>query len=211
MWSAALDVERALLVRHGESEYNRRGLINAEPNDVSPLTAAGRQQAAVLARVLAPESIDLCVTSELRRAIETASILLAGRTVRRVVLPELNDPRAGSLEGGPKADYVRWLGAHGRYAPNPGGGESQIDALRRYLAAYRWMLSRPERTILVVAHGLPLAWAQAALGDRSDRPEVDFDEPGIDFAGQPIRLTKRQLQTAIEVLHPLAARTAEPS
>ncbi len=141
-------------VRHGESEYNRRGLINAEPNYVS---------------------------------------------------------RAGSLEGGPKADYVRWLGAHGRYAPNPGGGESQIDALRRYLAAYRWMLSRPERTILVVAHGLPLAWAQAALGDRSDRPEVDFDEPGIDFAGQPIRLTKRQLQTAIEVLHPLAARTAEPS
>lgn len=189
-----------LFVRHGESEYNARGLINAHPDGVSPLTARGRLQAEQLRRLLDADTIDLCVTSEIQRSIQTADIALAGRDIPRIKLAELNDPRAGSLEGAPVAEYIRWLREHGRNAPNPGGGESQIDALRRYVAVYRWLAERPEGAILVVAHALPLAWLLAALGEHSEPPEVDFEHPGIDFASEPIRLTPAELHTATSVL-----------
>ncbi len=195
------------LVRHGESEYNARGLVNADPKGRSTLTTVGREQAERLRLLLEADRIDLCVTSEIPRAIDTADIALARRDIPRIELAELNDPRAGSLEGATVSEYVRHLRENGRHAPNPGGGESQIDALRRYLAAYRWVAERPEDDILVVAHGLPLAWVRAALGENSHRPEVDFEHPGIAFARDPIRLTPAELHRAISVLMPLTERT----
>jgi broad specificity phosphatase PhoE len=196
-------MKHVLLVRHGESEYNARGLINADPKGRSPLTTRGREQAEQLRRLLRADTIDLCVTSQIPRSIQTAEIALAGRDIPRFQLAEFNDPRAGSLEGASVSEYVRWLRENGRHAPNPGGGESQIDALRRYLAAYRWLADRSEHEILVVAHGLPLAWVRAALGPNSHRPEVNFEHPGIAFAGEPIRLTRAELRRAISVLAPL--------
>jgi len=200
-------MKHLLLVRHGESEYNARGLINADPKGMSPLTTVGREQAERLRLLLEADRLDLCVTSEIPRAIETADIALAGRHIPRIELAELNDPRAGSLEGATVSEYVRHLRENGRHAPNPGGGESQMDALRRYIAAYRWVADRPEAEILVVAHGLPLAWVRAALGENGHRPEVDFEHPGIAFASEPIRLAPAELHTAISVLVPLTART----
>lgn len=196
-------MKHALLVRHGESEYNALGLINADPKGKSHLTIRGRDQAEHLRRLLEAEPIDLCVTSEIPRSIQTADIALAGRDIPRIELAELNDPRAGSLEGATVSEYVGRLREKGRQSPNPGGGESQIDALRRYLIAYRWLANRQEAAILVVAHALPLAWLRAALGQHSDRPEIDFEHSGIDYASEPIRLTPAELHAAISVLAPL--------
>ena len=46
------------LVRHGESEYNKRGLINANPKERSPLTTVGREQAERLRLLLEADRID---------------------------------------------------------------------------------------------------------------------------------------------------------
>lgn len=100
-------LERAIFVRHGESEYNRLGLIGADPTTASSLTARGRGQAKELARLLQAEPIDLCVTSEIPRAIDSAEIVLDGRRVPLVEIGALNDPRAGTFEGGPVFDLCR--------------------------------------------------------------------------------------------------------
>ena len=174
-----------VLARHAESEFNCIGLINADPRIPNPLTAEGRRQAERLGELLADGSLDLCATSGLPRAVGTADIALRGRSVPRLVLPDLNTPRAGDLEGGPVAAYLAFLDRHGPAAPYPGGGESQFDGLRRYLRALRLLLDRQEPRILIVSHDLPIGWLREGLAvadGRRDLLRVDFRNLQVDFA-----------------------------
>lgn len=62
------------LVRHGETEWNKRGLIQGITNN--PLNDRGRNQAYELKHRLSHIEADLVVSSSLSRAIETANIAL---------------------------------------------------------------------------------------------------------------------------------------
>ena len=165
-------MEQAFLTRHAESESSTRGLTNGDPRTAVPLTAEGREQARRLGDLLADTELDLCVTSEFERTQETADLALAGRDVARIVLPGLNDIRFGAFEGGPLRDYRAWARAHGPEESAPGGGESRVETVRRYVDAYRDLLARSERTILVVAHGLPVRYVLDAAAGRAPAPAV---------------------------------------
>jgi 2,3-bisphosphoglycerate-dependent phosphoglycerate mutase len=165
-------MQRVLLTRHAESEFSVRGLTNGDPSVACGLTVEGRAQAQRLGELLADAPLDLCVTSEFERTRETAEIVLAGRSVPRLVLPALNDIRFGEFEGKPLADYRAWAHAHGPGEPAPGGGESRVETVRRYVDAYRDLLARSERTILVVAHGLPVRYVLDAAAGRAPAPAV---------------------------------------
>jgi broad specificity phosphatase PhoE len=155
-------VERALLVRHGESVFGARGLATGNVDVRCPLSERGAAQARALAEEISGEEIDLCVTSELERAHQTADIALAQRSVRRIVLAELNDPLYGSYEGGPLDAYIAWAHANDSAAEPPGGGEGRQTLVARYAAGFRRILDRPERAIFVVAHSLPIAYVLMA-------------------------------------------------
>ena len=118
-------MERLILARHGESEYSARGLVNGNASVAVGLTEAGVEQARALGRTLAPEPIDLCVTSALERTRATAALALQGRDVPITAWEELNDPRAGRFEGLPLAEYRVWAWAAGSQEETPGGGESR--------------------------------------------------------------------------------------
>jgi len=193
-----------LIVRHAESEPNVAGTINSDPKRPSSLTARGRAQAAELGGRLAAQQIDVCITSQLERSIATADIALAGRLIERRVMRELNDARAGDFEGEPAIEHRRWLAVNGLAARNPGGGESQLDALRRYVRAFWSLASMRDERVLVVAHGMPIAWLRsarelAATGGIGE-PDADFADPGVDFAGAPDRLRRGELIEATELL-----------
>jgi 2,3-bisphosphoglycerate-dependent phosphoglycerate mutase len=169
-------MERALLVRHGESVCGARGLANGKVDVYCPLSERGAAQARALAEEISGEDIDLCVTSELERAHQTAVIALAQRSVRRIVLAELNDPLYGSYEGGPFDAYLAWALANDSAAEPPGGGEARLSLVARYAAGFRRILDRPERTILVVAHSLPIAYVLMALAGVDPAPRVPLVE-----------------------------------
>jgi broad specificity phosphatase PhoE len=169
-------MERALLVRHGESVYGARGLANGKVDVYCPLSERGAEQARGLAEEISGEDIDLCVTSELERARQTAEIALEGRSVRRIVLPELNDPLYGSYEGGPFDAYLAWAHANDSAAEPPGGGEGRQTLVARYAAGFRKILDRSERTIIVVAHSLPIAYVLMALEGLDPAPRVPLVE-----------------------------------
>ena len=157
-------MEQALLARHAESEFSVRGLTNGNPELEVALTERGREQARALGERLAATELDLCAVSEFQRARETADLALEGRDVPRLVLPELNDIRFGEFEGRLLADYRAWARAHGP-EDEVTGGESRAESVRRYVGGFRAILERPERTILVVAHSLPIRYAlNAAVG-----------------------------------------------
>ena len=58
-----MTASRLILIRHGETEWNARGLYQGQLN--SPLTAEGRQQARALAERLRTFPIDAIYTSDL--------------------------------------------------------------------------------------------------------------------------------------------------
>jgi broad specificity phosphatase PhoE len=185
-------VERAMLVRHGESVFSARGLATGKLDVRCPLSERGVEQARALADELAGEKIDLCVTTELERTRQTAEIALAGREVRRLVLPELNDPLYGRYESGPLDAYRAWAVANDSASEPPGGGEARQAIVARYAAGFRKILERRERVILVVAHSLPIAYVLMALSGRDPAPRVAL----VDYA-KPHAVTADELERAV--------------
>ena len=186
-------MDRAILVRHGESEFSASGLVNGDAGVACPLTPRGVEQARRLARELANDEIDVCITTEFERTRETADIALEGRSVPRVVVPELNDPRYGRYEGGPLEAYLEWAHAHGSSDVPPGGGEARAAIARRYAAGFRKVLERREPGVLVVAHSLPVAYVLMALSRRDPARRADV----VDHA-TPHRVSHEELTRAIE-------------
>jgi len=206
-------MDRLILARHGESERSVDGLTNGDPAVSVALTATGREEARRLGRELAEDAIDLCVTSEFERARETADLALEGRDVPRLVLDELNDIRFGEFEGRPLTDYRAWAHAHGPEDVCP-GGESRAETVARYVRGYRTLLARPEATVLVVAHGLPVRYVLDALEGRNPAAAV----AQVPYA-EPFRLTATELAAAVGRLESwltdpawaIAATTSPPS
>jgi broad specificity phosphatase PhoE len=187
-------VEKVILVRHGESELSATGVVSGDPSEPRGLTELGREQARRLGELLAGEPIDLCVTSEFRRVRETADLALAGRDVPRLVLPELNDVRFGEFEGRPFDEYRGWARTHDPKEAPP-GGESRAQVAARYVRAFRIVLARPEATILVVAHGLPLRYTLLALAGLDPTPIVEQ----VPLA-EPYPLRRAELERALQRL-----------
>ena len=196
-------MERALLVRHGESVFSARGLATGRVDVRCPLSERGKAQARALAEEIAGEDIDLCVTSELERTRQTADIALAQRSIPRVVLAELNDPLYGSYEAGPLDDYLVWALANDSAAEPPGGGERRQTLVARYAAGFRRLVGQPERAVFVVTHSLPIAYVLMALDGRDPAPRV----PLVEYA-KTHAVSARQLA---QVIARLEAWCAAPS
>lgn len=169
-------VERLIVARHAESEYNVQGLISADPSSHrSPLTSRGMQQARSLADRLAGDEIDLCITSGTIRAVQTAEIVASALSIPLMKTSLLDDPPAGVFEDGPVEAFVRWMSSCDADTPVPGTTMSLRDCARRYFDAARLLLRRPERTILVVAHAPALRWIVQAAQGRS--APLDYHHP----------------------------------
>jgi broad specificity phosphatase PhoE len=180
-----------LLARHGESLFNVAGVVNADPARDRGLTETGRAKARMLGDQISGIEIDLAVTSQFKRAQETAAIALARREVPQVVMADLDDVRLGDLEGKTVAEYRTWKHARARSDPFP-GGESLDDAAARYARAYRALLDRVEQTIFVVCHEIPVRYAvNAAAGS----PQLDAPAHDIQNA-VPYIFGEREFETA---------------
>jgi broad specificity phosphatase PhoE len=180
-------MQRALFVRHGESVFSAKALVNGDPGVACGLTDLGRQQARQLGERLEGEPIGLCVVTDFPRTHETADLVLGEREVPRLIVPELNDPFYGEFEGRSLADYRAWAATHGPEDAPPGGGETRLAIASRYVEGFRILLKRPELSLLVVCHSLPIAFAVAAAdgrGPRAKMPLITYAEPHVLYADQ---------------------------
>ncbi len=195
-------METLLLARHAESEFSAKQLVNGDPGVSCPLTETGRAQARALGAAIADERIDLCVVTEFERVRQTAEIALAGRDVPFLVLPELNDPRYGTFEGGSIVAYREWAWARGPLDA-PEGGEHRGELAARYARGFRRLADRPEDTILLVAHSLPLAYLRDAAAGIAPRSRMDM----VEYA-QVLRLEAGEVERAVGVLEAWASAPA---
>jgi broad specificity phosphatase PhoE len=186
--------EVVILARHGESTASARGLVNGDPRRTVGLSGRGREEARRLGEQIGADDIDLCVVTQFPRTTETADIALASRSVPRLVVEELNDPRVGDLEGGPIEDLREWFRRNGALARIPGGGEHRVEVVRRYGRGLRRILDRTERAALVIAHGLPVTYAVRA--SRGEDLPLTLEGVQVDHA-VPYRLSRADVERAI--------------
>jgi probable phosphoglycerate mutase len=172
-----IHVMNVLLVRHGETEWNREGRYQGR-TDI-PLSAVGVEQVRALGRRLADVPIAIAVTSPLSRARATAEAVVAGRDVKLELDDGLAEISHGAWEGQLATDVERshaemfgtWKRAPGRDTPAGPDAESLGDVDARAWPVLERITARlhGDQTALVAAHdavnrvllcrilGLPLA------------------------------------------------------
>jgi broad specificity phosphatase PhoE len=147
-----------VLLRHAHSTLNAEGRVNGDPSVPVHLTPEGRAEAERAGHQLAQLGVELCVHTRFGRTRETADALLPGRGIPLLEEPLLDDIDVGDLEGATIGDYRAWKHEHARSDPFP-GGESLDDCARRYARAFRKLLARPESSVVVVCHEIPVRYA----------------------------------------------------
>ena len=150
-------MQRLLLIRHAESEWNRDGIIQGFLDcDLSDL---GREQSARLRERLKREKIDVAYSSTATRALETAQIALGHRfsvearpNLREINLGEWEGIEAAVLKRRLPVETAMWFSEPSKVRIK--GGET--------LRAFRLRTTReiesirgdhPDAVIAIVAHG----------------------------------------------------------
>jgi len=139
-----------LFMRHGQTHYNLLGLCNDDPARDVHLTDTGIGQAEHAAKKLRNEHLQLIVTSELPRTIQTGEIINRYHQVPMQVNPILNDIRSG-FDGRTVAEYFAAI-AHDPLHIAVHGGESLLQHKQRVLTYFDWLRQQPYTTILSIAH-----------------------------------------------------------
>jgi len=150
---------RLLLVRHGETDWNRQGRFQGQID--IPLNREGRSQAEAAGRGLAGEPIQRAYTSAMARPRQTAELILAGRegiplTSLSGLVEISHGLWEGQLEEAISQGWPELLTAWKR-APETvqmPGGENLQQVWDRSIAAINTIANGldPSETALVVAH-----------------------------------------------------------
>jgi len=146
-------VTTILLVRHGETDWNRERRVQGHSD--TPLNDTGRVQARALAAELAGERIDAVYSSDLARAYETARIVADARGLGVTALRDFRERHFGTWEG-MTDDEVLERFPHA--AGGPWGDAETVDEMagRVFDALQRIADAHPDGHVLVVSHGGPL-------------------------------------------------------
>lgn len=175
-----------ILVRHGESEWNRAGRIQGQIN--SPLTDLGINQAKAireyLSGILLNQQLEI-YTSPLDRALQTAEIIAQGidHPSSKIIIEErLNDFNVGEISGTFGWDKVAeifpeqaQLRLQDPMRFHPSGGESGAE----FEARLRSLLEdlKDDGTLkLMVSHGIVNKFIRGILKNLSGKEMVELGE-----------------------------------
>ncbi len=149
-----------LLVRHGETTWNREGRYQGR-TDI-PLSLVGQSQVRALGKRLAGVPITIAIASPLERARATAEAIVGDRPLTLELSPGLLEISHGGWEGQLASDVARdhaemfgvWRSAPGRDSPAGPGAETLGDVEARAWPVLAKICARlgPDDTALIAAH-----------------------------------------------------------
>jgi len=146
------DTEKFYFLRHGETEHNKRRIIQTQRGVT--LNDTGRSQARAAAQILKNHDFHEIHASDLERAWETAEIV--NTECRKPIhkAPGLYERNWGDWAGQTNVG-LDWGG-------NPNNGETLEEFTLRTLQGFNEVLQKGE--VLIVAHGGNYAVLMAAFG-----------------------------------------------
>ncbi len=155
-----MTLRRLVLLRHGQTDYNVAGRMQGHLD--SHLTPAGLAQAEEIAPAVAALPPDRILSSDLRRAVDTAAAVGAASGMPVKVDPRLRETHLGEWQGLTVEDVERtWPGSIAAWRSDPAyappGGESRIEVVRRSRPVVDELddeyADNPRGIVVVVAHG----------------------------------------------------------
>lgn len=157
--SSKLQKKTIYLIRHGETEFNRLGIVQGSGVD-SDLNETGLHQSERFFDHYQRQTFDRIYTSALRRTHQSVKNFL-DQGIPHTVLPELNEINWGDYEGKTskdfwKEDYNRMVEEwkSGNFNYRIPGGENPLELQARQKLALQHIMSRPhEEQILICMHG----------------------------------------------------------
>ena len=144
-------MSKLYIVRHGKTTWNEKGLLQGS-TDID-LNNDGIKEAKELALMLDLNNIDICISSPLKRARQTASILTQGKV--KIIYDDLLKERGfGSYEG--KKINFDLIGKQWDYKLND--SSNGIESIKECLNRTKKFLDKikkeyPNKNILIVSHG----------------------------------------------------------
>jgi probable phosphoglycerate mutase len=153
-----LKATHLLIVRHGETDWNRARRFQGSID--IPLNDTGRQQAARLARRLSSMSIDAIYSSDLQRCLQTVAPTAQALGLAVSKTQTLRERNYGLFEGLtlPEIEerYPQVRADWARHDPDYAipGGESTRVLFQRIVSAIQMIVaSHVGQTLLIVTHG----------------------------------------------------------
>jgi broad specificity phosphatase PhoE len=142
--------------RHGETDYNATGRMQGHLDSL--LTEVGRNQARFAVPALARFSPDIVVTSDLRRAMDTATTFTDQAGVPLRVDKRLRETNLGLWQGMTSAEVDdQWPGSRQIWQTDPTwtppGGESRLEVAARAAEVVADLDESTEDTAVLCAHG----------------------------------------------------------
>lgn len=156
---------KLILVRHGETGWNKDGLVQGGDSDIQ-LNETGLEQARRLAVFLKNEPITAILSSPLQRAMATAEVIASQHQLPVEIDQGLKELKVGDLEGisisNLRTTFSRfllkwWQNGEAMKLPN---GESLVDLQQRVWKVIEGLLERhrsvselnKDATAVVVSH-----------------------------------------------------------
>lgn len=149
------------ILRHGETEFNRLGIVQGSGVDTD-LNETGREQARAFFEAYHEIDFQLVVTSKLRRTHQTVARFLE-KEIPWIQTGDINEICWGDHEGKPGtpervADFRKTIehwksGNLDASLPNGESARQLQDRLTRFV---EWLKTRSEKRILIAAHGRTL-------------------------------------------------------
>lgn len=179
------------LMRHGEAEHNVDRTLSANPKRRSNLTAAGKKQAAKMAKKLETTTLEVIFISELARTQQTADIINRDRGLPTIVDARLNELNIG-FEG---QTHSEWLAARkvseDEWTSSVEGAESLADGLQRTQEFIDDLAQESYRHVAVVTHGFIVMGIQSIIeGFSLKQAYAKHHDPGANVAhGEVIELS----------------------
>lgn len=148
------------VVRHGQTDSNKNGLIMGQRIDES-LNEEGIRQASVLSENLEKEGFDVIFSSPLKRALQTAETISKKFNTPMLIYERLLERDFGSLSGKTweQIEEILQKDAHAKdraqtYDYHSFGGETASDVKERVLSFLDFVKKEyGSKKVLVVSHG----------------------------------------------------------
>jgi len=170
---------KVVFLRHGESEYNVKGLVNTDPKKKIHLTLKGRRQAGEIREKLEGIEFDIVLVSEFLRAKETAMIVNEYSQVPMFVDKRLNEVSLG-YEGKKDENFLTDAGAD--LFNFKGNGKESWHDLRKRIGEFLEDLKKENyENVLIVSHQWPIRVVNGVINNLSDEEAYAVPFGNCDF------------------------------